>query len=438
VIRNPDAYETEQLFSAISEYEDLAHAGRAYPDHRVNRLFNDLKNRYLLVSSDWTNEKDFRGDLTLIAKEARGIEWMFKHALTRADKVIAIDSLMSFIHCCGHAICDMYAIDYDNQGELNRVRKVVYERLHKLFIKRNPRRRNPVDDWNEERFKHEMFAAIGQYEMLARRGKLYPDSKVDELFTELFARLNATVDVWYQYRSSKSITIDRIIKVHKMFQKARIANTRVAKVFAIDALMHLEHFDGMVIMPMYRVFDYDRSGSIQSEVRRRLEDLHARRNPVVFHGTVAPVFTQFRTHPSEFKSYYGRGESILGAAFSESREVAASYPVRWRAGETKRVITAKLNIDHPAQFRSLKHLSQTMGDYLEKTLGTKLAYGFGKGFEHAALFRKHLESQGYDGITFLEGPSYKTSTDKARVWIAFHPEQIEIIANENPFKYRTH
>jgi hypothetical protein len=50
-----------------------------------------------------------------------------------------------------------------------------------------------------------------------------------------------------------------------------------------------------------------------------------------------------------------------------------------------------------------------------------------KAKNNAKKFRKYLENQGYDGITFPEGYSFDTIKGKARVWMAFYPSQISIV-----------
>lgn len=146
---------------------------------------------------------------------------------------------------------------------------------------------------------------------------------------------------------------------------------------------------------------------------------------LVYHGTVKE-FTVFKTKPEEFSGWYGWGESMLGASFSESKEVAITYPPSIPLDDNvkRRIIAAYLRITHPMKYRSLNALKKAFLNFLDVN-----------GFSHhpleaknnATRFRKYLEDQGYDGITFLEGYSYDTIKEKARVWMAFYPNQIHIV-----------
>ena len=147
---------------------------------------------------------------------------------------------------------------------------------------------------------------------------------------------------------------------------------------------------------------------------------------LAYHGTIHE-FDTFRAHPREFSGYCGIGETILGASFSESKQIASTYPYTMPMNAKKRVVTAYLTINKPARFRSLTGLRNAMSEFLG---GDAAAHTWGKGKENATKYREHLESQGYDGITFMEGYSYANTKSKARVWIAFHNNQIEIISNE--------
>ena len=146
---------------------------------------------------------------------------------------------------------------------------------------------------------------------------------------------------------------------------------------------------------------------------------------LVYHGTVTE-FSIFKTKPEELDSWYGWGESLLGASFSESKDVAMTYPpsIPIDADIKRRVVAVYLKITHPIKFRSLNGLRKSFLSFLDVN-------GFShhplKAKNNAMSFREYLEDQGYDGITFLEGYSFDTIKGKARVWMAFYPGQIRIV-----------
>jgi hypothetical protein len=147
----------------------------------------------------------------------------------------------------------------------------------------------------------------------------------------------------------------------------------------------------------------------------------------VYHGTIKE-FSLFKTKPEEFDSWYGLGESMLGASFSESKEVARTYPpsVRPDAENKRRVVVAYLKITRPIRFRSLNGLRQSFLNFVD-TNG--LSHHLLKAKDNTRRFREYLEDQGYDGITFSEGYSFDTIKGKARVWMVFHTSQITTVEN---------
>jgi hypothetical protein len=170
---------------------------------------------------------------------------------------------------------------------------------------------------------------------------------------------------------------------------------------------------------------YDRS-FVSLSNDDRTSSLKTERKILVYHGTISE-FDIFKTHPTEFSGYSGIGETILGAAFSESKEIAASYPYSIPLNSKRRIVTAYIHIKNPNKFRSIMGLRRSMIEFLgNATTGSKLRGGL----ENATRFREYLEAQDYDSITFLEGLAYDVTKKKARAWIAFYKEQIEIISNE--------
>lgn len=129
----------KELMWVIGEYEALARAGRAYPDHRVNRLFNILRVQYLgNYQHYWECGLDFNG--------TRSIGEMFQDATTRVDKVIAIDALMHLQHKTGHVLTAIY--DFFTTGipdkEITEMAKNAEREINRVLTRLavNPRR-NP-------------------------------------------------------------------------------------------------------------------------------------------------------------------------------------------------------------------------------------------------------------------------------------------------------
>ena len=152
---------------------------------------------------------------------------------------------------------------------------------------------NPESD--EVRLKREMWEAIGQYRMLAYRGRAYPDTEVDHLFMNLYSRFNATIDAWTGSPFTAEQNVKDIVKVYRVFQRAK---TRQAKVIAIDALMHLQHFSGPVIMAIFRIDDYQTEQAV-NEVLGNL----AIKNPV------GDSHYNILTFPEAEYLYYDEGNS---------------------------------------------------------------------------------------------------------------------------------
>ena len=143
---------------------------------------------------------------------------------------------------------------------------------------------------------------------------------------------------------------------------------------------------------------------------------------LAYHGTTAD-FDVFETEPKNKKSFSGLGETSIGAFFSEDKDTAATYPLSLPEGAERRVRDVTLDIKNPKKYRSLDDLRNDLMGFIEQrglSLDTRERLG------NAQKFKEHLESQGYDGLTFLEGKANATTTDKKRVWSAFSPVQIKI------------
>lgn len=98
------------LLHSLREYEALAKAGKAYPDHRVNLLFNELKHRYECY-------RDSCGDPgRKMARDIARLNKLFGLSCyeadipitSRLDKIIAIDAVMHTQHESGSFLTAMY------------------------------------------------------------------------------------------------------------------------------------------------------------------------------------------------------------------------------------------------------------------------------------------------------------------------------------------
>lgn len=157
---------------------------------------------------------------------------------------------------------------------------------------------------------------------------------------------------------------------------------------------------------------------------------------LVYHGTINE-FNVFKTKPEDFTGWSGWGESMLGASFSESKEVAMTYPPSIPLGPEvkRRVISAYLKIIHPIKFRSLNGLRESLLNFMDiKSLNY---HPLSSKKNNAMKYRRKLEDEGYDGITFLEGYSFSTQKGKSRVWMAFYPEQIYSVKVETIERSKT-
>jgi hypothetical protein len=144
---------------------------------------------------------------------------------------------------------------------------------------------------------------------------------------------------------------------------------------------------------------------------------------VVYHGTAyapgQPPITEFRGphQPFRYPAFPGgRGKFVgVGSFFSESEEVAASYPyisLPQTQNYARVVHTLYLRIEKPKVYRTLR---AAMEDMVTRVGPDPVA------------FVTLLRAEGYDGITFMEGPSYAPTSakKKARVWVAFDPRQVK-------------
>jgi hypothetical protein len=138
---------------------------------------------------------------------------------------------------------------------------------------------------------------------------------------------------------------------------------------------------------------------------------------VVYHGTAhapgEPRFTTFLGPRSPFRYPATPGGRFVGVGtfFSESPLVAVSYPRFLREGDTRVTYRVHLRIENPKGYTTARAAADDM---------------VGRVGNDPEAFVRVLRSEGYDGLTFLEGPSYapRDREKKARVWVPFSVDQI--------------
>ena len=99
-----------RLLTALSEYAELASAGRRYPETRLDALKNELLRllkkllpKYGVVEDGWDPLETYLNMQTAISQLER--------ARTRVDKVIAIDAMFSLVHDRGYLLPMLYGLD---------------------------------------------------------------------------------------------------------------------------------------------------------------------------------------------------------------------------------------------------------------------------------------------------------------------------------------
>lgn len=162
-------------------------------------------------------------------------------------------------------------------------------------------------------------------------------------------------------------------------------------------------------------------------------------NPkVMYHGTSNGGHTVFDTYGSNY------GLFGTGSYFTDSKEIAESYTKKGK-GNTPQVYETFLNIKNPIDMDAQADPSawkQAMPEVYFSESGTNEDFyrAMEEYFEDNEYSRNEaseaamdaLESMGYDGITHIGGGRVNADGKKHRVYIAFHPEQIKDIGNENP------
>lgn len=138
---------------------------------------------------------------------------------------------------------------------------------------------------------------------------------------------------------------------------------------------------------------------------------------VVYHGSAldpeADLLSFRCTHVPRvnYTGAVGRFQGV-GTFFSESPMVASSFPALSLPQQSRRVYPVYLAIRNPKRYRTL---TQVLKDFNEHHAGEPAAY------------IEALKAQGFDGLTFTEGPSWagRKRALQACTWIPFRSEQVK-------------
>lgn len=142
---------------------------------------------------------------------------------------------------------------------------------------------------------------------------------------------------------------------------------------------------------------------------------------IVYHGTTQDI-TVFNTEPAN-RGFSGLGETAIGSHFTVDRSIAEQYPYHNPDRLKKKVLEVYLSIQNPKKYTTIFALRNDLLDFCtERNLPTMPR----NRLQNVYLFKLHLIKQGFDGITYLEGPPHNIKQNKKRVWVAFHSTQIKI------------
>jgi hypothetical protein len=153
----------------------------------------------------------------------------------------------------------------------------------------------------------------------------------------------------------------------------------------------------------------------------------------VHHGT-GYDFSSFRSDPEEFGDRVWSGDpgaGFVGSFFTEDPGIAGVYARRSASmageGGRPRVRSVYLRIVNPRRFLTLSQLHRDMRQFATEEGLDGVSHGVRAQSAKAlaAAYKRRLEGDGYDGITFKEGAPGSTASDKARVWLPFSASQIK-------------
>ncbi len=162
---------------------------------------------------------------------------------------------------------------------------------------------------------------------------------------------------------------------------------------------------------------------------------------VMYHGTPAGGFTRFNTYGSNY------GLFGLGSYFTDNAEVAEGYSNKKSRKEgQKQIYKVYLNIKNPmdmdapadpfawkraypyAQFPK-SGTNEEFFRAMEQSFEDDMLVSW----EAAETAQGVIQDMGYDGVTHIGGGRFhKDDETRHRVFIAFEPEQIKSVDNQNP------
>ena len=160
---------------------------------------------------------------------------------------------------------------------------------------------------------------------------------------------------------------------------------------------------------------------------------------VMYHGTSRGGFNVFDT--------YGGNHGLFGVGsyFTDSKTVGESYTKKGK-GTNPQVYEAYLNIKNPIDmdaqanpeewqnaFEDVDFPESGTNEQFYRAVEEFYADQYMSKWEVADIIQSTLESgMGYDGITHIGGGRVNADGERHRVYIAFNPEQIKNIDNQNP------
>lgn len=161
---------------------------------------------------------------------------------------------------------------------------------------------------------------------------------------------------------------------------------------------------------------------------------------VMYHGTSKGGHTVFDPYGASKYGLFG-----VGSYFTDNKSVAESYTEKGK-GNNKQIYETYLNITNPIDMDAQANPEAWKKAFPEADFpesGTNESFyrameeyfsdqGYAK-WEASETALEVLESMGYDGITHIGGGRFNKADDtRHQVYIAFHPEQIKSITNQNP------
>ena len=120
----------------------------------------------------------------------------------------------------------------------------------------------------------------------------------------------------------------------------------------------------------------------------------------------------------------------LGAYLALNEGTALTYPDKDQTGKKHYMYEVYLDAKNPKEFTSHIQLKKTIEKYSLDNYQKPLAYMMGTYMEHVLRdsFLESLKAQGFDAISFFEGPVRFQTTpyNRTKIFVAFDTNQIEI------------